>query len=124
MHSESRARILVLLVALAVTLTLAGCTKDGFRLGRKGSLEVPGTVETRSDFSGFTSPDAREGSVVVTDGSRVPPLDDPIAPGAEFRSADIRRDNADAPEAADAIPEGPVAGERAPRRRFILDFLL
>ena len=125
MHTESHVRIIVLLAALAATLVLAGCTKDGFRLGRKGSLEVPGVSTNRQvGFAGFDAPEAGEGNAVVTRGERAPALDDPIAAEARFRSADIRGDNADAPEAGDAIPEGPVAGERAPRRRFILDPLL
>ena len=125
MPREGLARIVLMLVALAVTLTLAGCTNgDTLRLGRKGSLEVPGAVETQSGFPGFTAPEAREGNVVATEGARVPTLEDDIASEAQFRTADIRRDNADAPEAADAIPEGPIAADRAPRRRFLLDFLL
>ena len=120
MQAERRVRIIVMLAALAATLLLSACTKDGLRLGRKGSLEVPNATTTQQSVL----PVAREGDAVVADGERIPTLDDPIAPEAQLRSADIRGDNADAPEPGDAIPEGPIAGERAPNRRFILDFLL
>ena len=123
MHAERRARIAVTLIALAATLLLAGCTQDGyFRLGRKGSLEVPNAATPTTNV--LRAPTAQEADVVVTEGDRIPTLDDPLAPEAQFRAADVRDDNADAPEPGDAIPEGPISDERAPRRRFLLDFLL
>ena len=108
---------------LLVATALAGC-------GRKGGLEVPGMTDGISGtdaqlaVSRGLAPQARLGNTVVAAPRAAPPLRSPRgANEAEFRAADIRGANADAPEPGDAVPEGPTVGT-APQRRFVLDPLL
>lgn len=117
-------RPLVVLVVLAVAV--AGC-------GRKGGLEVPGRVDgftgTQAQLAASRGlePRARLGNTVVAAPAEAPPLrgtpTQSGGEGAELRAADIRGANADAPEAGDAVPEGPTVGT-PPRRGFFLDPLL
>ena len=98
--------------------------------GRKGELVAPGAdapepVLSNLAVSGGLEPEARPGDTVVSDTAEAPPLrGERGTEGAALRAADVRGGNADAPEAGDAIPEGPTAGAATPARRFILDPLL
>ena len=109
---------------LVAVLLVAGC-------GRKASLETPDDPV----FGGFAVPsvrnaDPRVADTLVEDSGRAPALRRATGASAfervpgETVTADIRDDNADAPEIGDAVAEGPTAGERVPRRRFVLDPLL
>ena len=111
-------------LALVAAIALVGC-------GRKGSLETPSApVLGNALILETNTADRSLGDTVVTDEGRAPVLRR-NAGGTAFEraqpetvTADIRGDNADAPEPGDAIAEGPTTGDRVPRRRFILDPLL
>ena len=123
------------IVLLVTAIAIAGC-------GRKGGLEAPGltdglpggvnggargsitATEAQLAASRGLEPRARLGNTVVAEPRQAPALRGPRgAAEANLRAADIRGANADAPEAGDAIPEGPTVGT-PPQRRFVLDPLL
>ena len=95
---------------LIVCVVATGC-------GRKGSLEVP----TGSVAGSLPSSSDR---VDVREQERAPALASRTVSDVRVQTSDVRGQNADAPEPGDAIPEGPGAGARVPKRRFILDPLL
>ena len=122
MHAERRARLALLVVALAALLAASAC-------GRKGALEIPDAPPRPNPLTtALDAPEAAGDDTVVRDTDEAPPLPGTIGPEAELRAADVRGANADAPEPGDAVPEGPRQGDgsaaRAGPRRFVLDPLL
>lgn len=106
----------ITILAIIAALALAGC-------GRKGSLEVPGPAAAPMQAR------ANMGNTVVlapdqAEAPRRRGRSGADTASVDRRTTDIFDRNADAPETGDAIAEGPTAGSRVPRRRFLLDPLL